>query len=110
MRPIGVESPVKFDWAIFWNEPGDPVGLVYSPLPGDSTYEGYNLLLFTLLPARQPTAAITAPPLLFAPTPPGARTTTSVTMFARKQPSTVGSAPVQLGTAPVGETGRRTLV
>src|SRR3954462_4424143 len=80
------------------------------PFPGDSTYEGYSLLLFVLLPARQPTRATTAPPFVFAPTPPGARTTTSVTMFARKQPSTVGSAPVQFGTEPAGETGSFTFV
>src|SRR3954451_9179745 len=74
------------------------------PLPGDCTAPS----ALVLVPARQPTAAMTAPgwPLAVWVLR-GPWTTTSVTMLARKQSLTVGALPVQLGVgfvapAPVG--------
>src|SRR3569833_2775439 len=66
------------------------------PLPGACCAPS----VFALFPARQPTAARTAPGLALAPVV-GALaapwTTTSVTMFARKQSLTGGALPVQSG-------------
>src|SRR4051794_40024149 len=89
------------DWldvgiATFLKLPGAPVRGVYMPLPGDC---GAPAAL-CLVPARQPTAAITAPGR-GDPGPPAACTTTSVTMLARKQFLTDGALPAQL---PVGST------
>ena len=70
------------------------------PLFGDCT----DLSSFVAVPARQPTTAITAPGLAKTPNVlafAGACTTTSVTMFARKQSLTVGSLPEQSGFAPL---------
>src|SRR3954462_4558907 len=67
------------------------------PLPGDC----WAPSAFVFVPARQPPAAATAPG--FASSPPfvlsfvGPCTTTSVTMFARKQSFTVGALPLQSG-------------
>src|SRR3954453_16712074 len=67
------------------------------PLPGDCIAPSS----FFFWPARQPTAATTAPG--FASSSPavsalaGPCTTTSVTMLARKQSCTVGDLPVQSG-------------
>src|SRR3954452_25186634 len=74
------------------------------PLPGDCTAPS----ALVLVPARQPTAAMTAPgwlPAVWVLRAPW--TTTSVTMLARKQSLAVGALPEQLGvgavaTAPVG--------
>src|SRR5690349_19664226 len=76
------------------------------PLPGDCCAPS----VFCLVPARQPTAARTAPGFASAPVVTllaAPWTTTSVTMFARKQSLTVGALPVQSGVpagalAPVG--------
>src|SRR3954451_6149558 len=67
------------------------------PLLGDSTFPSGP----SLLPARQPTAATTLPPV--CPKLSGACTTTSVTMLAKKQPATM-PLPVQSGFsgAPLG--------
>src|SRR3954454_1181317 len=80
------------------------------PLLGDSTLSSGP----TLLPARQPTAAMTAPPGAL-PCPPGDWTTTSVTTLARKQPPPK-VLPVQSGlsgaperTPPSRPVGRSTL-
>src|SRR3954469_19265740 len=89
------------------NVPGAPVGDVYIPLPGDCSEPS----ALCLVPARQPTAAMTAPGV-GAPLPLAAPwTTTSVTMLARKQSLTVGGLPVQSGVAPVAPApvGRSTL-
>src|SRR3954464_3839066 len=88
----------------FLNVPGSPVGDAYMPLPGDCLPPS----AFGFWPARQPTAAITAPgwasgvAAFFGPC-----TTTSVTMFARKQSFAVVGLPLQSGVggfapAPVG--------
>src|SRR3954454_19031388 len=80
--------------AAFLKLPGAPLVDVYMPLPGDC---GTPAALF-LVPERQPTDAMTAPGLA-VPAPPGACTTTSVTMLARKQFLTDGALPAQ---SPVG--------
>src|SRR3954471_19502973 len=80
----------------FVKVPGAPVFEWYTPLPGDCCAPS----LFFAVPARQPTAASTAPGFAFAPAVlPFAVpcTTTSVTMFARKQSFTVGALPLQSG-------------
>src|SRR3954453_18855222 len=67
------------------------------PLPGDC----WAPSAFFFVPPRQPTAATTAPGLAFASPAvcafAGPCTTTSVTMFARKQSFTVGALPLQSG-------------
>src|SRR3954470_2527918 len=80
--PVAVvpEAKPELLGSTFSNVPRAPLADTYTPLPGDST----NPPTFFLLPARQPTAATTAPPAAFV-TPPGAWTATSVTMLARKQ-------------------------
>src|SRR3954453_19142261 len=78
---IGVELRAEARWG---NEPGAPLSEPYMPLLGDCGAPS----ALDFWPARQPTAARTAPgfafsPVVFAFARPW--TTTSVTMFARKQ-------------------------
>src|SRR3954453_18369546 len=102
-RPIFAcvsESPVVgvllLAMSRFVKEPGAPVSDSYTPLPGDC----WAPSLFVFVPARQPTAASTAPGFAFAPfvwSFFGPWTTTSGTMFARKQSFTDGALPLQSG-------------
>jgi len=97
---IGVELPAK---SRFLKLPGSPLSDSYMPLPGDCS----DPSALGLVPARQPTAASTAPGAALAPVVlafAGPWTTTSVTMFARKQSLSVTGLPAQ---SPVG---RLTLV
>src|SRR5690349_4686497 len=84
VAPSWLEGLAK---STFVNVPGAPVFDTYMPLPGDCA----DPSALGLVPARQPTAAITAPGLAEAPDLPlsGPWTTTSVTMLARKQSLTV---------------------
>src|SRR5204863_7550528 len=87
----------------FWNVPGSPVSERYIPLPGDCGAPS----ALGLVPARQPTAARTAPGLASPPVVSalaGPCTTPAVTTLARKQSLTVTGWPWQ---SPVG---RSTLV
>src|SRR5690348_10143067 len=70
-NPLGLLTKVK--------DPGAPLAEAKGPLCGDC---GLPTAL-GFCPARQPTTARTAPPLL--PSRFEGRTTTSVTMFAKKQ-------------------------
>src|SRR5882724_3854571 len=92
---IGVELPAK---SRLVNEPGSPVSEPYMPLLGDWGAPS----AFAFWPARQPTAARTAPGFAFAPVVfalAGPCTTTSVTALARKQSLVVTGRPAQ---SPVG--------
>ena len=92
---IGVALPAK---SRFVKLPGSPVSEPYMPLFGDCG----DPSAFAFWPARQPTAARTAPGLAFAPLVfafAGPWTTTSVTTFARKQSLALTGLPAQ---SPVG--------
>src|SRR3954452_14707445 len=75
-RSVGGETALS---GVFWNEPGVPLSERYTPLAGACGLPAK----FGNWPARQPTAAITAPPS--CPSLSFGWTATSVTTFAKKQ-------------------------
>src|SRR3954469_15310324 len=82
--------------ATFLNVPGAPVSDWYRPLFGDWIVPSASVFC----PARQPTAASTAPALPVMPVLGAPCTTTSVTWLARKQPLAMPESPVQFGWPP----------